>query len=312
LNGEYHWIDGGQAKLQLEVETFPIADQIVIINNMFKRFKTTRKFGALITNELLKILYRSVRALKNQNDTQNFNRGERLNEVRKSIFRFGKYSSNEIEDFINQLYINTESGEIRGMLMYLQYMARGAIDNYTLFKNQLYTYLKFMCLSYNNEKKIWELKNLAIINDYVVLFGNKLHYGFENLEKLDEDIGNEPDERMIKETDYMLKRAHEIEKYATFCRYAFIDMNRILKIANIPIYDIIKPNERTFDSYEYNLSFSHIVQFIRGVIISLRDVDLYNKLNILSHVYAHPPRNSSTRQSRNKKLVSLFKELSGK
>ena len=69
LNGEYHWIDGGQAKLQLEVETFPIADQIVIINNMFKRFKTTRKFGALITNELLKILYRSVRALKNQNDT---------------------------------------------------------------------------------------------------------------------------------------------------------------------------------------------------------------------------------------------------
>jgi hypothetical protein len=264
LNGEYHWIDGGQAKLQLEVETFPVADQIVIINNMFTDLIHERSLMTRVTNELLKILYRSVRALKNRLDeeekkmTQEEYRAHLLDEVTKSVFRFGNYSPPEVSDSLNDLYKMVESsGEIRGLIMYLQEMAVGdSLMSLPFLKEQLYTYLKFKYLRYDGS---WYLVTPKVIYDYVSKLGTVVKEAFENLEELeDEEFGDQPYVRIVKETDYMLKRAPEISDYTLPCLNVFSDIVRVLKFGDVSAADFLTTRI---------IPFEDLVLFIRGVII---------------------------------------------
>lgn len=291
VNGEYHWINDGQSKLQLEVETFPIADQVVIINNMFDRFKTTRKFRSLITNELLKILYRSVRALKNRIDTQEVI--DNLSEVTMSIFRFGHYFPDECIKIYKQLYKNAESAEIRGIMMYLIRLLGDIHSLKIVLKNQIYTYLKFECLRYNNIENRWYLSNLNGIHEIIILLSRKVGAKIKSLE---DENGTSVSDRMIEETDYMLKRAHEIDDYTSSCLNAFIDMIRIMMFSDKTIDVFLTTPGLIEDSI---MTFENLVMFIRGVIISLRDGDLYERLNGATHIIVRPRKASQRRHRRN-------------
>ncbi len=295
VDGEYHWINDGQSKLQLEVETFPIADQVVIINNMFDRFKTTRKFRSLITNELLKILYRSVRALKNRIDTREVI--DNFSEVTMSIFRFDHYFPDECLKFYEQLYKNAEFAEIRGVTMYLIRLLLGYISYFhslkIVLKNQIYTYLKFECLRYNNIENRWYLSNLNGIHEIIILLSRKVGAKIKSLE---DENGTSVSDRMIEETDYMLKRAHEIDDYTSSCLNAFIDMIRIMMFSDKTIDVFLTTPGLIEDSI---MTFENLVMFIRGVIISLRDGDLYERLNGATHIIVRPRKASQRRQRRN-------------
>ena len=266
--GEYHWIDGGQAKLQLEVETFPVADQIVIINNMFTDLIHERSLMTRVTNELLKILYRSVRALKNRLDeeekkmTQVEYKAHLLDEVTKSVFRFGNYSPPEVSDSLNDLYKMVESsGEIRGLIMYLQEMAVGdSLMSLPFLKEQLYTYLKFKYLRHDGS---WYLVTPEVIYDYVSKLGTVVNEAFGDLEELDEELedeefGDQPYVRIVKETDYMLKRAPEVSYYTLSCLNVFTDIVRVLKFGDFSAADFLT---------SHIIPFENLVLFIRGVII---------------------------------------------
>ncbi len=274
LNGEYHWIDGGQAKLQLEVETFPVTDQIVIINNMFTDLIHERSLMTRVTNELLKILYRSVRALKNRLDeeeekmTQVEFIAHLLDEVTKSVFRFGNYSRIEVVDSLKDLYKMVENfGEIRGIIMYLQEMAVGdSLMSLPFLKEQLYTYLKFKYLRYDVQKSEWYLVTPEVIYDYVSKLGTVVKEAFENLEELDEEledeeIGDRPYVKMVEETDYMLKRAPEVSDYTLSCLNVFTDIVRVLKFGDVSVADFLTSQEDDI------MPFENLVLFIRGVII---------------------------------------------
>jgi hypothetical protein len=277
--GEYHWIDGGQAKLQLEVETFPVADQIVIINNMFTDLIHERSLMTRVTNELLKILYRSVRALKNRLDeeeekmTQVEYKAHLLDEVTKSVFRFGNYSHIEVVDSLKDLYKMVESsGEIRGIIMYLQKMAVGdSLMSLPFLKEQLYTYLKFEYLRYDIQKSEWYLVTPNAIYDYISKLGYEVREAFENLEELDEELEDEelddqPYVKMVKETDYMLKRSHEVSDYTLSCLNVFTDIVRVLKFGDVSITDFLVNEYLTTQEEDY-MPFEDLVLFIRGVII---------------------------------------------
>lgn len=110
-------------------------------------------------------------------------------------------------------------------------------------------------------------------------------------------------DRMIEETDYMLKRAHEIDDYTSSCLNAFIDMIRIMMFSDKTLDVFLTTPGLIEDSI---MTFEHLVMFIRGVIISLRDGVLYERLIGATHIRVRPRKASQRRQRRNEPGVYYY------